>query len=222
MITAWSYSRWATYVECPRKAKYKFVDKLPEPSAPALERGSDIHAKIEKYLRDGGRVPAEAKSLGVEYRELRKLGPAVELELAYDKKWQLVDWFSRDAWCRVKVDALVAPLIDDEEPIVRIIDHKTGKLKEYGEYDNQLELYGLVGLVNFPTAKLSTGELWFVDHGKIVSAQEEFIRADEKKLKKKWEMRVKPMLSDKVFKPKPGNACRWCHFRKSNNGPCEY
>lgn len=222
MITSWSYSRWKCYEDCPRKAKYLFVDKMKEPSAPALERGTAIHAKIEKYLLTGGRVPQEAKQLEAEYKVLRKQKPLVELEIAYNREWSPVDWFSRDAWCRIKVDALVPPITDDNDPIVRVIDNKTGKIKEHGEYDEQLELYGLAGLLNYATANRSTGELWFVDHGKIVLAQEEFKRADLKKLQKKWEIRTKRMLSDKLFKPKPGNACRWCHFRKGNSGPCEF
>lgn len=220
-ITAWSFSRWGTYVECPRRAKYKFVDKLQEPSSPALENGTKVHAAIEAYLR-GGRAPKELGQLKKEYAELRKLKPLVEQEYAYRADWTPCDWFARDAWCRVKVDALVPPVTDAKDPTVRLIDHKTGKLKELGEYDEQLELYGLAGLIQFPTAALSTGELWFVDHGRIVEARQTFGRADEKKLKKKWEKAVKPMLSDTVFRPKPGNACRWCHFRKANNGPCEF
>lgn len=221
-ITAWSFSRYNCYVECPRKAKYKFVDRLQEPGSEAMDRGAKLHSEIEKYLRDGGRQPACVKPMKGDYQALRALKPAVELELAYDSGWNRVDWFAKNCWVRIKVDALVPPVIDDEAPTVRVIDHKSGKVKEHGEYDEQLELYGLAGLITYPTAVKSTGELFFIDHGVIVGAQDEFLRKDEKKLKKKWETRVKKMMTDTVFKPKPGNACRWCHFRKSNGGPCEF
>lgn len=219
-ITAWSYSRWSVYEECPFKAKCKFVQKLPEPGSDAMERGDRIHKAIEAYLKDGGRVPPEAKPMAKDLQALRKLKPVVEGELAFDKSWKKVDWFSREAWCRIKMDALVPPV---DGGTARDIDFKTGKLREAGEHDDQLMLYGLAGLLVFPTASAATGELWFTDHGKIVQRQEGvFPRKDESALKKLWEGRVKKMLTDTRFEPTPSNACRWCHFRRANDGPCKY
>jgi hypothetical protein len=28
--------------------------------------------------------------------------------------------------------------------------------------------------------------------------------------------------NDDIFAPKPSYGCRWCHFRKSNGGPCQW
>jgi hypothetical protein len=220
-ITAWSHSRWACYEECPRKAKYKFIDKLSEPQGEALARGSEIHAKIEKYLRDGGRMPKEITSLKDVYKELRERRPFVELQLAFDKDWNPADWFGPKTWCRVMIDSLVPPVVDGDR-VVLIDDHKTGKVKEAGEYDTQLELYGLSGLLHYPSAEKSRARLLFVDHGRTIEAAEEFTRKDIQKLEKKWERRVKSMLADTRFAPNPGNACRWCHFKKNNGGPCDY
>lgn len=222
-ITAWSYSRWSTYEECPFKAKLKFIEKRQEPPSDAMARGERIHKAIERYLVDGGRVPTEAKPMAGELRVLKALRPVVEGERAFSWDWKPVDWFSKEAWCRVKADAFVLPVADDPIPTVRTIDHKTGKLKDAGEYDAQLEIYGLAGLLSYSMAAQATGELWFIDHGKIVQRPEGvFPRKDEKSLKKLWEGRVKKMLSDTRFEPRPGNYCRYCHFRKANNGPCKY
>ncbi len=48
-FTAWSYSRLSDYEACPLKAKIKHLDKVSEPSSPALKRGSDIHELAAKY-----------------------------------------------------------------------------------------------------------------------------------------------------------------------------
>jgi len=219
-ILAWSYSRWDTYRKCPFLAKCKFVLKLKEPGSEAMDRGTGIHKKLETYLAGRARgFPREAVLLKETYVELKKAKPRTELEITFNSKWELTQWMGRDAWCRIKVDALVLPKV--ENPVVKVVDHKTGKLKEYGEYDEQLELYGLAGLLSFPIAEKAEAKLLFVDAGKEVPC-EPFLRKDVEKLKKKWELRVTPMLKDEKFKPTPGHACKWCHFRKDNGGPCKF
>lgn len=221
-ITSWSFSRWATYDKCPRLAKYKFLDKLQEPSSPALERGTALHLLCETYLRKGGRIPKDVKLIEPYLKEFKKRKATPEAEFAFNKSWEPVSWFAKDAWCRVKADVTIDPLVDEEEPQVEIHDFKSGKLKEgESEYTLQLELYGVAGLVTKPTAAKAYTSMVFIDHGKIVPS-EVYLRKDLKKIQKKWEIRVKPMLNDTTFKPKPGVACRWCAFSKSKGGPCEW
>ena len=52
MISRWSHSRLSTYESCPKKAYYRYVEKLTEEQHPAAERGVRIHdlaEKIEKW-----------------------------------------------------------------------------------------------------------------------------------------------------------------------------
>jgi len=51
MITSWSNSRYNTYEQCPRKAKYQFLDKLPTKGGAPLRRGSDIHSLCEHIIK---------------------------------------------------------------------------------------------------------------------------------------------------------------------------
>lgn len=223
MITSWSFSRWGVYNVCPLKAKYKFIDKLQEPGSAAMDRGTDLHKQCEEYLGKGGRIPKELKLISNELKLLRKEEAICEAEFAFNKSWEPVGWFDKDTWCRVKADAVIEPIIDSSSPTVEIKDFKSGKVKEgESEYTLQLELYSLAGLLVYPIAEKATSSLIFIDHGVEIRTEGEVLRKDLPKLKKKWEVRVKPMLSDKVFKPRPGNACRWCHFSKSKNGPCKF
>ena len=103
---------------------------------------------------------------------------------------------------------------------VEVHDFKSGKLREdSSDYGLQLDLYSLGGLLKYPTAKRAKTSLVFIDHGKVVPIENEYTQKDVKTLTKAWETRVKRMLNDTQFKPTPGNACRWCTFRKSNGGP---
>jgi RecB family exonuclease len=220
MITSWSYSRWTTYQQCPLRAKLLYVDRLQEPSTKALENGVRVHAEIEAYLKSGGDVPESVKLMRTQYEALRKLEPMVEMELAFNDRWERVDWFDKDAWCRIKVDAAVPPRVGDDVPTVFIVDHKTGKVKgDHSEYAPQMELYGLGALLAWPSAERAVAELWFVDHGKAVPHHEDFVRADIERLKEAWNARVSRMLSDTRFDPSPSDKCRWCVVGK---GRCDY
>lgn len=215
-ITSWSYSRWADYDNCPRKAFYKYVEKLKEPENEILLRGTAIHKKLEIYLKNGGEVPQEASSLKSKYEELRGCKPLVEMEIAFGSKWGKASWFGKDAWCRVKMDAVVlAP------ETATVYDHKTGKVRDKSKYVDQLELYCLAILLAMPATEKATASLLFVDHGKELPCDKIYDRASIPILKEGWEQRTDLMLSDTTFDTKPNSLCAFCHFRKSNGGPCE-
>ena len=46
-VTAWSYSRYADYTQCPLKFKLKHIQRLPTKGSPAMDRGSAIHKEGE-------------------------------------------------------------------------------------------------------------------------------------------------------------------------------
>lgn len=225
-ITSWSPSRLSAYLECPRKARYKYVDKLSEPSAPALERGTLIHSAAENYianrtskLHEALRNPKVKSLVAALRKEYKAKRVRVELELAFDKTWRLVDWFGRDVYVRFKVDVL--RLL--KKGTGQVIDWKTGRFKNEGAaYDPQLNGYATAalssGLVTSATAMLV-----FTDTGEVVERSAGVLALkDLSKAQKAWDKKAKPMLADRLFKPKPGNACRWCHFSTNKGGPCDY
>lgn len=227
-ITSWSFSRWSVYEECPAKAKYKFIDKLKEPGSAAMDRGTELHKQCETFLKTGGRVPKDIKLIGDTLKDFKKRGALAEADFTFKQDWSPTRWDDwNGAWCRIKADVTIAPVIDSDEPIAEVHDFKTGGQKklennDFEEYYTQLELYSLAGLLTFPTAKIVKTSLVFIDFGKVIENPTVVKRGDEKKLMKKWEVRTKRMLSDTQFKPKPGNACRWCYFSKAKNGPCQF
>lgn len=222
-ITSWSYSRWKTYEECPAKARYKFILRLPEPQGDAAARGDDIHKKAEQYVMgELKKLPTELQRFKQEFADIRKVkGVAAELSLAYTSKWiacSPTDW--KNAWVRIKIDLVTPP---DKQGVVFIADNKTGKQRD--EYQEQLELYAVAGFLQWPQAERVRGQLWYLDHGVIVPEDPEagvFERKQLPKLIKLWEKRTTPMLRDTVFAPRAGAYCRWCHFSKSKGGPCKY
>jgi CRISPR/Cas system-associated exonuclease Cas4 (RecB family) len=217
-ITSWSYSRWACYTECPAKAKYKFIDKLPEPGSPAMERGNEIHKMAENYVKGVLKtLPAELKLFSVEIKNLKKQKASPEQSITFTKDWKQCAWNDWDrAWLRIKVDAI---LINDQ--VATVIDYKTGKVRDGNEM--QLSLYDLGALVAYPKIKVVMSELWYLDHGEVRPiTPRQATQKDVPLLKKEWVTRVTPMLNDTKFAPRAGDYCRYCTFRKGNGGPCQY
>jgi hypothetical protein len=226
-LTAFSYSRLSDYEECPRRAKFKHIEKLKEPTGPALERGKAIHSEAERYVR--GLLPTLPPSLARfpdEFAALLKIGKsvAVEQQLAVNARWQQCDWFGSDAWLRVVVDAYYREQAADGGPDrIVMIDYKTGRV--YPDKVDQLDLYGLVALALNPDVERIESAFWYLDAGEILD--QVLLRSEAEPVRKRWVKRVAPLLADTTFAPTPGDGCRWCHFGmsgKAKGGPglCEY
>lgn len=234
-ITAWSYSRYSTYKQCPAKLRFSAIDKIKEPKNPAMERGAAIHDLAEGYLKGTlPKLPAELKLFKKEFDALRKQykksinGMVVEDNWAFTKDWDETQWNDWvHCWVRIKLDC--AHHLDDTTMI--ITDWKTGKFRTdmNEDYLEQLELYALAALLLHAHIERVMPRLAYTDQGMFYPAPGEevmFTRADIPRLKKLWEKRVKAMLNDKIFAPKPNRFCNWCFFRKSNaaagGGQCKF
>ena len=222
-ITAWSFSRWNGYESCPKKTFFKVIQKMKEPSSPALERGTQLHLLCEQFLKGViKRVPKELKLIESVLKDYKKRKAIPEAEFTFNRKWEVTGWFDLDAWCRVKADVTIPPVIGGE-PVVEVHDFKSGQLpKDSSSYELQLELYAMAGLMTYPTAEKAITSLVYIDHGKVIQTEVEYTQKDVKPLQKLWEKRTKRMLNDTVFPPNPGNACRWCSFSRAKGGLCPY
>ena len=228
-ITSWSFSRWNTWEECGYKAKLKFLEKLPEPGSPAMDRGNLCHKALENYIKGYAaklvlEKPCQPKAFGKLFKQLRdqrKASPSsvfVEDTFAFRSDWSETTWDSwDDCWLRVKIDCGAVNNND-----IALYDWKTGRFREQnsGKYATQLGLYALGTLIKFPGATV-TPSLVYLDEG-IQYSPRTYNASDLPKLRKEWEARVAPMLKDKRFDPKPNSLCRFCTFRKDNGGPCKY
>lgn len=231
-VKSWSFSRYSDYCKCPLFFKLKHLDKIPEPKKPAMERGTIIHELCEDYVtgRLPVRMPPELNNFKEAFKELRErfkkktLAMQVEEQWGFDREWEEVAWDDwNHCWARIKIDCVY----QDDTVTARVIDYKTGKIRMEDKmvYMEQLELYALSILVRCPWVDKVIPALWYLDHGIIfpeVGQEIIFYRKDLNKLKALWEKRVKPMFIDKKFAPRPGNACTWCHYKKSSTGHCQY
>lgn len=218
-ITAWSFSRLQDYRKCPLFAKFKHIDKIREPGNDAMARGSAID-QMETDFITGKRknCPEEIKSFEEEFKELRKRKATCQEQWAFDKDWVEVDWFDKEAWCRIKTDVYTHNIKTNE---LLVVDCKTGKVRD--AHQEQVKLYALGGLMKLPTVDTVDARIWYTDQALEMPAEPEiYSRKDVPELKAYWLKQVKHMLSDTRFAPKPSADCRWCFFSKAKNGPCKF
>lgn len=221
-ITAWSYSRYADYQQCPLKFKLKYIDKLPVKGSPAMERGNVIHKKAEDYIKAKRppKLPEELQTVKKFIDHCREHGAICEQEMGFRQDWSWTgkaDWFGRDVWFRMKMDVAVA--YDDDTGLVG--DWKTGR--RYEENKDQVRLFGAVSLMRFPEWSEVDVRLWYTDQPEGENEYDEtFTRKDAELILSDWNKKVVPLFKDKRFAPKPNDRCKWCDFSKREGGPCKF
>jgi len=217
-LQAWSYSLYTTWKECPRKARYRAIDRVKTPAKPkpALERGIHIHKLAERYLLgDITGIPKELKFFDKEFRNLKKANPDPEKDVAVTRSWSPTtfdDW--NNVWCRAKLDAVV-----QDGKALHLIDFKTGRM--YGTNKDQIELYVPLAAAHYPDVETIEVELWYLDQDDMPPPVE-YTKKSFPAIRKAWEKRVKPMMNDTEFPATPSEqACKWCPYKTSEGGPCE-
>ncbi len=217
-LTAASYSRLSVFEKCPLMAKYKYIDKVPEPGNVYSERGNVIHKNAEDYVL--GNIKKLCKELIPFKKEIDKVKKAkvhsVEGKWTFDINWNPVDWFSKNAYLRVILDAMRMTSTD-----IIVIDYKTGKV--YDEHASQMDLYAASAnekfpIEQFPQKNIIT-QLVYIDQ-KFIEEQT-YTRDDAHHERLEWEVKIDRMLDTKRFLARPGYYCQWCSFSKSKGGQCK-
>lgn len=234
-LTSWSYSRYSDWANCPLKAKLKHVDRIKEPGNAAMQRGSDIHTQAEEYVKGTlAKLPPTLALFKEEFTALRKLYKKkaahpmiVEDNWAFTKDWAATQW---DDWvgCYLRIKLDCAHYVADG--VMVVTDWKTGKPSSYKavEYMEQLELYALAALLLHDHLTEVQVRIGWIDVGEMYPAEPaRYYPADTARLRKEWGMRVKPMMADTKFVPKPNRLCAWCYYGqagKAKGGPglCKY
>jgi hypothetical protein len=201
--------------------------EIPEPIA----RGNRMHEDLEMYVTGRrGQLPKDlqgAKPLANALRSAYKdTKVKVEMDFVLGSNWEVISKFSKDAWIRAKIDIL--HLVSPTEVVVIDwksggVDRDSGAPKNPGKYADQLSVYSTVVLSALPAIEKVTTKLLFLDA--TVDQEipgEPLLRKNLKKSQDAWTKRVKAMLTDKVFAPRPGYACRYCPFTKNVGGPCRF
>ena len=222
-VTAWSYSALKVFEECPYRTFLSRVKRIPEPSSPAADRGSQIHQEAEDYVNGTlGEFPESLKKFKAEFEELRELFAEAKVELegewAFTEEWQPCGWVENRTWVRIKLDALV----HESDTSARVIDYKTGKKfgNEIG-HSQQALLYAIASFIRYSNLEYVQTELWYLDHAE--TTKQSYTRAEAMAFFPGFHARATRMTSEFNFEPNPSkSACRWCSYRQGDDPACQW
>lgn len=215
-----SHSRMKTWEQCPRKAKYKFIDKLKEPGSEAMDRGLAVHKQIEEWIKGGcaDKCPPAAAGRGrsimgyISQANANGADIHTELQVAVNADWKRTEWFGHDVYQRVVYDLLII-----HEDYAMVADHKTGKV--YDDHEQQMELYAASVMSIYGVDEVEC-VIFYLDQNHTQSCKYDSSNLDA--LKRRVDDRARVIMSDRTFATNPSYKCRWCHFRKENGGPCPH
>jgi len=143
----YSFSKISTFVGCPRKFKYRYIDKLPqEPrDMTALLKGSCVHSMLEKYPEPStSKLVSEYQYildefLKTKYKKYLEIPAKKEESFGLTNKLEQCTYKDKNAMLRGFIDYYT--ILDDK---MVIIDWKTGRVKEPRYVDfTQLMYYAI-------------------------------------------------------------------------------
>lgn len=220
----WSWSALGVYRKCHLWAKFKYLDRLPEPKHEKddrRDRGTARHKLAEDFiLADAAPFPEELTKFAgplTDVRDIRKnnLG-VVELEKPFylDQNWRPTTEENR--WLVVIPDIKVT--VPGELNLT--IDNKTGK--KYGNemsHYGQTELYSIVSWILDPSYEEYEAELWYLDLPE--TWQIVFRPTKLEAARAKLDAEVAKMMEDKWFRPSPSKMnCKYCPYNRKGGGQC--
>jgi hypothetical protein len=218
-IKAWSYSVVSQHAKCPLSVRYQKIDRIPQPDNEYQGRGHAIHAELAHLINTGELPEGATLPHREEWRRrllhLHVAGAKSEQQVAFNREWKVVPWFGANVWARVVIDAIVVT-----KDIVRVHEFKTGKV--YPEHVKQKRLYALAAMKLYPGHDAFVVGCDYIDDPERADDLSKFIRAQEAGLEQEFAEFAAPLLREDVYPAAPGTHCRWCHYRKSNAGPCVF
>lgn len=159
IIPAWSFSSLNDFENCPRAYQLKRVTKeVKQTESEAMRYGTECHLHLENRAKDGTTLPEHLAWAEPYFTQMEKSGGELIAEQAVGltKGLSPTGFFSKDVWCRGKIDLTIR--YEDKSVI---IDHKTGKRKMDSD---QLMLFAAFEFACQPyVPEVRTGYLWLKD-----------------------------------------------------------
>ena len=217
-MTWLSPSKMGTYLQCAKRYKYRYVDKVPEPTSEILERGTMMHETVEQWYKD-----TSVLSEGSQEITFAPLPAMFDKFVAFEKKRydaledkslfypikQEMKLADHDAKMRGIADAIYK----DENGDYILIDYKSGKHNpaRYSGYRQQLAFYKMVvdnlGVLDKP---IKYWGIIFLDHGILFF--EEAKPRSMKALVSAMDKTHKGIVEER-YEPSVSPLCAYCGFK---------
>ena len=211
---AWSYSSLQNFENCPKRYYLTRVAKVvKDVMGEAALWGNTAHKALELRIAEGTPLPeklAYMEPYALKILESGRKNIHCEKEYCFDSSFKLVEWFSKSAWCRSKIDVEIRK--SPEQAV--LIDWKFGKRKPDSD---QLKLFAAVAMTADKTLEQVETAFFWVPDKKM--DKEVFTRDDVAPI---WQTflgkvaRVEHATEENKFPPRPSGLCGYCPVGTEN------
>lgn len=217
-VKTWSFSSLTKFEACPYSVYLGKVEGFKEPAGPAADRGTELHAMLERYVMgEDTALPSKlskSESMVTYVNSVRDAYAEglveVEQEWTFDKSWAICEPKTPEVWAIFKCDIV----LHEGETSMRIIDWKSGRI--FGnelKHGTQAMFYCIAALLRYPKLEYVEAEFSYIDHNQN-AIRCTMTRAELPHFLPRLTKRALAMTTAQHFPVSPSaQNCRWCRYR---------
>ena len=164
-----SKSRINTFIECPRKFKYRYIDEITEEPNKYMMLGTEVHEIAEEIamdLMEGNDIDDVFSNLDYDEKvEDHIMGLEKFFRDVYSNGYEI---FSAEEFIvdeKSNMNGIVDIVIRNKENELIIFDYKTGQPRDIGKYKLELCVYKILLESKYPELNVVSAGIYFTGAG---------------------------------------------------------
>ena len=226
-----SKSKINTFIECPRKFKYRYIDEITEEANKYMLLGTEVHEIAEEIaieLMEGNEIDDVFSNLDYDEKlEDHIRGLEKFFNDIYSNGYEI---FSAEEFIvdeKSNMNGIVDIVIRNENDELIIFDYKTGQPRDIGKYKLELCVYKILLESKYPELNVVSAGIYFTSAGAYRIANFESSNMDYFKSQSKGDIgdgdfdyvdavvdNLYETMDRNYYITKKGYLCRFCFYKE--------
>lgn len=226
-----SKSKINTFIECPRKFKYRYIDEITEEANKYMLLGTEVHEIAEEIaieLMEGNEIDDVFSNLDYDEKlEDHIKGLEKFFNDIYSNGYEI---FSAEEFIvdeKSNMNGIVDIVIRNENDELIIFDYKTGQPRDIGKYKLELCVYKILLESKYPELNVVSAGIYFTSAGAYRIANFESSTMDYFKSQSKGDIgdgdfdyvdavvdNLYETMDRNYYITKKGYLCRFCFYKE--------
>ena len=218
-----SKSKINTFIECPRKFKYRYIDEITEEANKYMLLGTEVHEIAEEIaieLMEGNEI--DDVFLNLEYDDFHDI---------YSNGYEI---FSVEEYIvddKSNMNGIVDIVIKNSKDELIIFDYKTGKPRNIDKYKLELCVYKILLESKYPDLNVVSAGIYFTSSAayriaNFGSRSEDYFKSQSKEDIDDGDFDYVDAIVDNLYetidrnyyKKEKGFLCRYCFYKELCDG----
>ena len=226
-----SKSKINTFIECPRKFKYRYIDEITEEANKYMLLGTEVHEIAEEIaieLMEGNEIDDVFSNLDYDEKlEDHIRGLEKFFNDIYSNGYEI---FSAEEFIvdeKSDMNGIVDIVIRNENDELIIFDYKTGQPRDIGKYKLELCVYKILLESKYPELNVVSAAIYFTSACAYIIANFESSTMDYFKSQSKGDIgdgdfdyvdavvdNLYETMDRNYYITKKGYLCRYCFYKE--------